>query len=293
MDSQVLTGKTCIVTGATSGLGRACAEQLAGLGARVELVCRNPHKAEQARAEIVASTGNSAVGVVIADLESQTAIRAAAKELLDRCQRIDLLLNNAGVTLRTRETTIDGIETVFAVNHLAYFLLTNLLAERIRTTGGARIVSVSSDAHKFGGAIDLDDLQLSGRYRWTQSYGRSKGANILFTRELARRLEPSGVAVHSLHPGFVRSNLGADGGFGKLVSKLLSPLAMSAERAARYVVDVCTRPELADSTGGYFYKARPHQSAAWTRDDETARRLWALSEELVGLEGPIEATTDV
>ncbi|MEE2663717.1 MAG: SDR family NAD(P)-dependent oxidoreductase [Myxococcota bacterium] len=283
-----LEGKTCIVTGATSGLGRACAEQLAGLGARLEILCRSPRKAEQARSEIVAATGNAAVGVVIADLESQQAIRAAAKELLDRCERIDLLLNNAGVTLRTRETTTDGIETVFAVNHLAAFLLTNLLVERIVASEGARIVGVASDAHKFGGKLDFDDLQLERRFHWTRAYGRSKGANILFTQELARRLQGSGVAVHCLHPGFVRSNLGANDEFGRIVSKLLSPLAMSSARAGRYVVDVCTRPEFGESTGGYYYKARPHRAAAWARDDASARRLWALSEALVGLDSPIQ-----
>jgi NAD(P)-dependent dehydrogenase (short-subunit alcohol dehydrogenase family) len=278
-----LEGKTAIVTGATSGLGRACAEQLAALGARVELVCRNRDKAEHARGEIATATGNEAIGIVVADLASQQDIRRAGAELLERCPAIDLLLNNAGVTYRTRQTTPDGLEAVFAVNHLAYFLLTLLLVERIRATPGARIVNIASDAHKFGGPIDLDDLELEqGPYRWTRAYGRSKGANILFTNELARRLAGSGVSVHAIHPGFVRSNLGADDGLGAIVTRLLSPLAMSAEKAAGYVIDVCTRPELADSTGGYFYKGRPHESRAWTRDEETASRLWAASERLVG-----------
>jgi NAD(P)-dependent dehydrogenase (short-subunit alcohol dehydrogenase family) len=282
-----LEGRTCIVTGATSGLGRACAEQLAGLGARVEIVCRNPHKGEQARSQIVAATGNPAVGVVIVDLESLSSVRAGAKELLDRCDGIDLLLNNAGITNRTRQTTSDGIEATFAVNHLAHFLLTLLLLERIRETPGARIVNVSSGAHKLGGEIDFDDIEFERtRFRWMRVYSRSKGANILFTRELARRLEGSGITAHSLHPGFVRSNLGADTPLGKLAVTLLSPLAMSAHKAAGYVVEVCTRPDVAEHNGAYYYKGRIEPEAAWVLDESNAKRLWSLSEELVDLKSP-------
>ena len=285
--AHTLEGKTCIVTGATSGLGRACAEQLAAAGARVELVARNPHKAEAARAEITAATGNSAVGVVIADLESQAAIRAAAKELLDRCDRIDLLLNNAGVTHRTRQETIDGLEATFAVNHLGYFLLTNLLLERLRATEAARIVNIASDAHKFGGPIDLDDVMLERKFRWTQAYGRSKGANILFTRELARRLGKAGPTVHAIHPGFVRSNLGTDTRLGKWAVRLLSPFAMSAETAAQYALEVCIGEEAGKSSGGYFYKGRPSVPSSWALDSNTAQRLWELSEELTNTKSSV------
>ena len=290
--TQPLDGQTCIVTGATSGLGRACAEQLAGLGARLELVCRNRDKAERARDEISSTTGNPQVDFVIADLESQAATRAAASTLLERCDRIDLLLNNAGVTNLSREATIDGIETTFAVNHLAYFLLTNLLLERITSTASARIVSVASDAHKFGGEIDMNDLELEQGYRWTRAYGRSKGANILWTRELARRLESSGVSVHCVHPGFVRSNLGGNnGGFGQAVVKLAGIFAMSADKAARYIVDVCTGSEYGDSSGGYFYKARAHEGARWTRNDELAAQLWERSEQYVNAQSPMQEQT--
>ena len=279
---QPFDGKTCVVTGATSGLGRACAEQLAREGARLRLVCRNPEKAEQARAEIVAATGNPEVEVVLADLASQASVRTAAGALLADGSAIDLLLNNAGVTNLRREVTPDGIEATFATNHLAYFLLTELLLERLRATPGARIVNVASDAHKFGGALDLDDVGLERGFGWVKAYGRSKGANILFTRELARRLEGSDVSVHALHPGFVRSNLGANNGtVGWLATRLAAPFALSAEAAAGHVLAVCREARFGEESGGYFYKARPRSPATWAADDELARRLWALSESLV------------
>lgn len=277
-----LEGKTCILTGATSGLGRACAEQLADEGARLELVCRNPEKAERTRGEIAAATGNDAIGIVLADLESQVSIRAAARTLIDRCAQVDLLLNNAGITNLSREVTQDGIEATFAVNHLGYFLLTNLLLDRLRATPGARIVNVASDAHKFGGSIDLDDVGLTNGFGWVRAYGRSKGANILFTHELGRRLAGSGVVAHALHPGLVRSNLGANNGrLGKVITRIAAVFATPAETAARHVVAVCQEPRFGDSTGGYFYKAKPQSCAAWAQDEELADRLWTLSERLV------------
>ena len=281
--SNDLSGTTSIVTGATSGLGRACAEQLAARGARLELVARNAAKAAETCDAITTATGNEAVDFVIADFASQTAIRDGAKQLLERCERIDLLLNNAGVTNLKRELTADGIEATFGVNHLGYFLLTNLLLPRIEASAPARIVSVASDAHKFSGPIEFDDLESEKNYSAMRVYGRSKGANILWNRELARRLEGSGVTANALHPGFVRSNLGANNGtFGRVVVKLAGVFAMSADKAARYVVDVCTDPDLADTNGGYFYKGRPNDAKAWARDDDAARRLWEISERMTG-----------
>lgn len=281
--TQDLRGKTAIVTGATSGLGRASAEQLAARGARVELVARSASKAEAARSEIIAATGNEAVGVVIADLESQAAVRAGAAQILERCERIDLLLNNAGITNIRRELTSEGIEATFAVNHLAYFLFTQLLLPRLCETNGARIVSVASDAHRFSGPIQLDDLESSQKYAAMTVYGRSKGANILWNGELARRLEGTGVTANALHPGFVRSSLGANnGGLGQVAVKIAGLFAMSAEKAAGYVVDVCTNPALAKTSGAYFYKGKLHEPKPWATKPETAQRLWEISERMTG-----------
>jgi NAD(P)-dependent dehydrogenase (short-subunit alcohol dehydrogenase family) len=280
--SRPFEGKTCIVTGATSGLGRACAEQLAREGAALQLICRSPEKAERARGEIVMATGNDAIDIVIADLSSQAAIRGAAATLLSTTPRIDLLINNAGVTNLSREVTLDGIEATFAVNHLAYFLLTTLLLERIKESPGARVINIASDAHKFGGSIDLDDLGLEDGFGWIRAYGRSKGANILFTQELSRRLADSEVVTHAVHPGFVRSSLGANNGrFGQLVTQIAAVFAMPAERAARYVIALCHEPQFATPSGGYFYKAKKQSQAAWTQDEQLARRLWDRSEALV------------
>ena len=179
------------------------------------------------------------------------------------------------------------LEATFAVNHLGYFLLTNLLAERIASTAGARIVSIASDAHKLSREIDFDDLQCERRYKWMDVYGRSKGANLLFTRELARRLEPAGVVVHAIHPGFVRSSMGANNGLlGRTLVPIIGLFAMSAARAARHVVAVCTEEEYARRTGGYFYKGKPNEVKPWAASDASASRLWTASEQLTGLQRP-------
>jgi len=276
-----LDGTIAVVTGATSGLGRACAEQLAARGARLALVARSASKAEAARDEIARATGNGAIELAIGDLESQAAVRDVGKSLRERLGRIDLLLNNAGVTNLSRELTVDGIETTFAVNHLAYFLLTNELLPLLREAKSARIVSIASDAHKFGGEIDFDDLELANGYSWTKAYGRSKGANILWTGELARRLAGSGITANSIHPGFVRSGLGANnGGIGRIAVQIAGIFAMSPAKAAGYVLDVCTSPKWADTSGAYFYKGRPHTPRAWATDAQRAARLWQVSESM-------------
>ena len=280
-----LSGKTCLVTGATSGIGRSSALALAGLGAKLFLLCRNPKRADELRAEIAAETGNRKVEILVADLASQEEIRRAAAEFLATGEPLHLLLNNAGVVLTERSETVDGIETTFAVNHLAYFLLTNLLLARIVSSAPARIVNIASDAHRLGGALDFDDLGASRRYSGMGVYGRSKLANLYFTTELARRLAGSGVTVNAAHPGAVRTDLGQnnDAPILKLLTGLVRPFFRSPERGAETSVWLCASPAVEGVTGRYFADCReraPHRLAS---DPVVAQRLWQESAKLTGL----------
>jgi NAD(P)-dependent dehydrogenase (short-subunit alcohol dehydrogenase family) len=278
---SAMSGRTCIVTGATSGIGRMTAFGLARLGATLGLVCRDRARAEATVAEIARETGNRDVSVFIADLSSQAEIRRVAAELLARYPAIHVLVNNAGVVHMTYSTTVDGIETVFAVNHLAYFLLTELLLERLTASAPARIVNVASDAHKFTKGIDFDDLGHEKSYSWIPVYGQSKLANVLFTRELARRLEGTGVTVNSLHPGAVATGLGKNNGrLATFLIKLLSPFFRSPERGAETSVYLATDPAVANVSGRYFAKCREARPSAAASDVAVARRLWEVSERL-------------
>jgi len=279
---QTLTGKTAVLTGATSGIGQAAASELAARGARLVLVARSPARADDAVAAIRARTSGAAVDVVRGDLASLRELRAAAGEVLARCPRIDVLVNNAGVFKLWRETTVDGYEATFAVNHLAYFLFTNLLLDRLRATPGARIVSTASDAHRFGGPLDFDDLQAERRYRAFGVYGRSKLANILWTRELARRLEGSGVTANCFHPGGVATRLGQTGAlWARIVGRLMPLVLRTPEQGAATGVWLATAPELATTSGRYFANEREKRPAKYGEDDAAAKRLWEASEELV------------
>jgi NAD(P)-dependent dehydrogenase (short-subunit alcohol dehydrogenase family) len=278
-----LDGKTCVLTGATSGIGEETALALARGGARLHLVARSEERAAATRARIRDETGNDAVALHLGDLASLAEIRRVAAELLEACPRIDLLLNNAGIVNLSRETTVDGFEATFAVNHLAYFALTNLLLDRLRTSAPARIVNVASDAHKFG-AIDLDDLQSEREYKAMRTYGRSKSANILFTVELARRLEGSGVTVNAVHPGPVATRLGKNNGWlGRVLTTALSPFFLTPAKGARTSIHVLTAPELATVSGRYFAKQREITPRSHAADSDTARRLWDQSVQLTGI----------
>jgi NAD(P)-dependent dehydrogenase (short-subunit alcohol dehydrogenase family) len=278
-----LDGKTCILTGATSGIGEEAAIALAREGARLHLVARSEERAEATRERLRRATGSDAVEIHLADLGSLEQIRRVAAELLEACPRIDVLLNNAGVVNLRRETTVDGYETTFAVNHLAYFALTNLLLDRIRASAPARIVNVASDAHKFG-AVDFDDLQSERKYRAMRTYGRSKSANILFTVELARRLEGSGVTVNCVHPGPVATRFGKNNGWvGRAATTLLSPFFLSPAKGARTSIHLVTSPELEQVSGRYFAKQREAQAQPHAVDPVSARRLWDASVRLTGI----------
>lgn len=275
-----LSGKTCVVTGATSGIGEATALGLAQMGARVVVVGRSRERGEASLARLRAAGSAEEVELRLADFASLGEVRRLADEILVTCPQLHLLVNNAGVVNLHRQLSVDGFEEMFAVNHLAGFALTNLLLERLIASAPARIVNVSSGAHAFG-PLDLDDLQSERSYGAMRSYGRSKSANILFTKELARRLEGTGVTVNAVHPGAVATRLGAQNGwFGKFATGLLKPFFRTPEKGASTSIHVATAPELADVSGEYFANCRKKQPASAACDAETAQRLWEVSARL-------------
>lgn len=280
-----MKGKTCIVTGATSGIGRSTAIALARAGATLGLVARDPERAEATVRAIRDETGSTAVEVFLADLASQAEIRGAAAAILDRYPLIHLLVNNAGVVNLQRQITADGIEQTFAVNHLGYFLLTHLLLERLRASAPARIVNVGSDAHKFVKGINFDDVGFGDGYTWMKVYGHSKLANLMFTYELARRLEGSGVTVNCVHPGAVATGLGKNNGaVSTLLIRILSPFFRTPDKGAATTLHVATSPALEGVSGRYFASCREARSTPASRDRDAALRLWELSAHLTGLD---------
>ena len=283
MAEPTLRGRVCVVTGATSGIGRATAIALGRMGATLALVCRDPARAESVRAELPGAD----VTVHRADLASQAQIRAVAAEVLGRYPAIHVLVNNAGVVNLRYSTTVDGVETVFAVNHLAYFLLTLLLLDRLKASGPARIVNVASEAHRFARTIDFDDLGHERRYRGMRVYGHSKLANILFTYELARRLAGTSVTANCAHPGGVGTRLGQNNGrIAVLLTGLLRPLLRTPEKGAATSVWLASSPAVEGVSGRYFKSCREARSSRLTYDAEVARRLWDVSERLTGLTPP-------
>ena len=273
--------KTIVVTGATSGIGRATALGLAKLGSRLILVGRDAGRAEETSAEIQNVTGRNDVEVVRGDFAQLAEVRRVADELLARTEAIHVLVNNAGVTMMKRTTTPDGFETTFAVNHLAYFLMTGLLLPRLRAAApAARIVIVASDAHRWG-ALDLDDLQNERQFKAMKVYGQSKTANLLFTRELARRLAGSGVTVNALHPGAVATRLGrGNGPVLDLVQRAIGLFMKSPEQGAATSIHLASAAALDGVSGRYFANKKEKQPAAHATDDVTAKRLWEISERL-------------
>ena len=278
-----IAGRTCMITGATSGIGRATALELARRGAELVLVCRDRARADAVVAEIRTATGKGNVEVMLADLSSQQAIRQLARDYLATSRPLHVLLNNAGVVNLQRTLTCDGIETVFAVNHLAYFLLTNLLLDRLKASVPARIVNVASDAHRFG-AMNFDDLGGTHGYRTMRIYGQSKLANILFTYELARRLEGSGVTVNCLHPGAVATGLGKNnGGWAKVVIGMLRPFFRTPESGAATSIYLAASAEVEGISGKYFSNGKETRSSKASYDAAAARRLWEISAQMTRL----------
>lgn len=275
-----MDGKTCVVTGASSGIGKAAAVALARLGATVALVCRDRARGEAALAEVrSASSGTAQPVLELADLSSQAEVRDVAGRL-SGLDRIDVLINNAGLILGERRVTADGLEYTFAVNHLAPFLLTSMLLGKLQDSAPARVVTVASAAHTRA-RLDLDDLQLEKGYDSWRAYSNGKLANILFTRELARRLPGTGVTANCLHPGVVRSGFGRESGpLSRIGIKIGGPFMVSPATGADTIVYLASSPDVAGASGGYYAKRRPQQPSRDARDDETARKLWQASEEL-------------
>lgn len=274
-----MQGKLCIITGATSGIGLAAAEALARKGARLALVGREPGRATAALQRIRAAAPGAEVTIHYADLFRLAEVRRLADELLQAYPRIDVLINNAGAMFQRRDVTPDGLERTFALNHMAYFVLTEKLRERLAASAPARIVTVASRAHE-GAALDLDDLNTERSYSGWLAYRRSKLANILWTRELARRIAGSGVTANALHPGFVASRFGDNnGGWLRLVFALAKRLsALRPEQGAETVVYLASAAGLEVTSGGYFANSAPAKPSAAAQDDAVARRLWELSE---------------
>jgi NAD(P)-dependent dehydrogenase (short-subunit alcohol dehydrogenase family) len=280
-----IRGKTVLLTGATSGIGLEASVALARRGARVVMVGRNQAKTEAALADVSARSGSKEVSYLLADFASQASVRALADAVRSRVDRLDVLVNNAGGVNKARTVTADGIETTFAVNHLGYFLLTNLLLDLVVKSAPARVVTVASVGHRRG-TLDFEDLGFErGGYSIMRAYGRSKLANILFANELARRLAGSGVTSNSLHPGSVDTNIwsGAPLWAKPIIQLVFRPFFISAEQGGQRIVQLAASPELEGVTGRYFEDGKVVEPAALARDGAIATRLWDVSARMVGL----------
>ncbi len=274
-----MKGKVCLVTGANRGLGYEAARALAARGATVVMLCRSADKGEAARAAIATETNNPNVELLLCDLSLQRDVRRAAADFLRRHDRLHVLINNAGIFLRERQVTAEGIERVLATNYLSHFLLTHLLLDALKAAAPARVINVAT--RTTGIAIDLDDLMLEKGYSFMKSMGRTKMGLILFTLELARRLQGTGVTVNALHPGIVKTDL-LDG-VPPLLGMVFRLIGRSAEQGARTAVYLASAPEVEGVTGGLFADEKPIAIGGQARDAALAGRLWQRSLELTGL----------
>jgi NAD(P)-dependent dehydrogenase (short-subunit alcohol dehydrogenase family) len=287
MTEASLAGEIVLITGGNAGIGKETAVDLASMGAQVTITARDPARGATALEEIRTRSGRDDVEVMALDLARLESVREFATQFAARHDRLDVLVNNAGLVLSSRQETVDGYEMTFQVNHLGHFLLTELLRDQLVAGAPARVVNVASDAHKSARrGLDFDDLQSKRRYRSFGVYGRTKLANILFTREFARRWDGTDVTANAVHPGFVASSFGRDGdtgALGKLVFPLLKPFALTAAQGAQTSVYVASAPELEGITGGYWVKSAPASPSNAAQDDAAAARLWEISEQLVAI----------
>ena len=274
-----LKNRIAIVTGANSGMGFATVEELSDMGATVIMLCRDEKRGRDAVARLTREK-NRNLDLMICDLGDYTSIRNFVGRVKEKYPRIDILVNNAGFISLDRQETKEGMEKQFGINHLGHFLLTTLLLDLM--VPGSRIVVVSSGAHK-AGKIHFDDINLKKRYNVVKAYSQSKLANILFTRELARRLKRRRISVNCCHPGAVATNMGVDRetGFGKTITGLLKPFFLTPAEGARCAIYLATDDAVRNKTGGYYYRCMPAKSSKRSRDPELSKRLFKLSEELV------------
>ena len=282
-ESELMAGKTCLVTGATAGIGRKVALELAHMGADVVLASRNPARCAATADEIREESGNPAVEYLVADLSSQEQVRRLAQEFKERHQRLDVLVNNAGALFIRRQKSADGIEMTFALNHLSYFLLTNLLLDVLTASAPARVVNVASSSHREA-RLNLVDAHDPRRYFGYRAYARSKLCNVLFTYELARRFEGTGVTANALHPGLVATNFMANNGpFGRFLNFFFRIRGISIEAGAMTPVYAATSPVMEGISGKYLDKMQVVRSSHRSYDESLAAALWELSCDLTGL----------
>jgi NAD(P)-dependent dehydrogenase (short-subunit alcohol dehydrogenase family) len=287
-----MKGKTIVATGATSGIGETAVLALAGLGARIVVVARDQARAQATMQKLEAKAPGLGHGLHLADLSSMAEARKVGAAIAASEPRIDVLINNAGALFSDRRVTPEGLELTFALDHMAYFVLTEALRDTLVASAPARIVSTSSAAHQ-GMSLDFSDLQSAKSYNGLRTYGRAKLANILFTHELARRLAGTGVTANCLHPGVVATRFGdSSGGWAGRLFPLLRPFFISPEKGAETIIYLASSPEVANTTGGYFVKRKATEPSRAARDDAAAKRLWEASEALAGAQPQKERAAD-
>lgn len=280
-----MKGKTVVITGGNAGIGKATAIELAKKGAEVLITARSENKAKAAVSEIRSCTGNEAVSYVLVDLGSQKSVRKAAEELNTKCPKIDVLINNAGCYVSELQLTEDGLEMHFGTNHIGHFLLTNLILDNLKAAGKGRIINLSSIAHKSTRKLNLDDINYKiEEYGGLKAYSRSKYCNILFTKELAKRLEKDRITVNAVHPGGVRTEIAEKNAnwFTKLGWIVMKPLMVTVEEGAKTSIHLASSPDVEGETGGYWVRCKKYFSNRPSQEESNWKALWEKSEELVG-----------
>ena len=282
--NENLENKVCLITGATNGIGQESAKALNNMGAEIVFVARNEEKGNFLKQQLKNDSGRDAT-MIIANLSSQAEVKRAANEFLALEKPLDILLNNAGIMNRERNETVDGLEEVFSVNHLAYFTLSLMLSEKLRQTENSRIINVASGAHQFVKDMNFDDLQSEKKFKPLQVYGQSKLANILFTKSLSEKLLNSGVTVNCLHPGFVSTGIGSNNkGIWNLLMFLAKPFAKKSNKGAETSIYLCASPAVKNISGEYFVDCSVEKVSEAANDPKQAEKLWDISFELAGLD---------